>query len=707
MAVNKARFKAVVDESRDRRTKTRRLVADRRWREAEPDAERLRGYVSRMAAMTTSRGAEAVQGDTNDLEAAWYLVAGARARRAVAYVEANNGGRWEAGTGFLVSPSLFLTNQHVIDDASVARATQITFDREADDTGRVGAGTVYTLDPDRFALFSPEAELDYALVALGARVSGAADPAELGFCVLSNQGDKHAIGMNVNIIQHPLGFPKMVAVRNNLLTARTARTLLYETDTDHGSSGAPVFNDAWELVALHHYGEPFLEKRDEDGRPIPINVNEGVRISALYRDLETRLAALPPGAQALLAEALAFDKRPTGGGARRLSPPRPGGPSESGPPRSAPIVDTGGPMAERSDSSELRFTVPLEITVRVGGAIPGGATIAAATAGAPDAPAAAKTLARGAEKIVIDEDYGNREGYDPKFVPGVTLSLPVPNAKLAKQVAPLRAGEPDAQGGELRYQHFSVKMHKGKRIALFTATNIDGKRYLAVDRETGQVGGAEGERWFKDPRISASFFIDQTFYSGWSHLFDRGHLTRRTDPTWGSEAEAERANADTYHFTNCSPQHFRFNQTTKFWQGVERYVLENGAVAEESKNRISVFQGPIFDDAVDLWADDVQIPSSFFKVVVWKGKTGLRSVGMVVDQLALLGEERRGLKQAGPGPTNVAQWRVAIKEIERRTGLDFGDAVRGADTIALEQQPQVGEAKVMVRAMTDLLPAGV
>jgi endonuclease G, mitochondrial len=45
------------------------------------------------------------------------------------------------------------------------------------------------------------------------------------------------------------------------------------------------------------------------------------------------------------------------------------------------------------------------------------------------------------------------------------------------------------------------------------------------------VSGAEGETWYKDPRISEAFFIDQTFYSGWSHYFDRGHLTRRTDPT--------------------------------------------------------------------------------------------------------------------------------------------------------------------------------
>jgi len=75
-------------------------------------------------------------------------------------------------------------------------------------------------------------------------------------------GNKHVIGMNVNIVQHPNALPKMVALRNNILQYRTDRTLLYETDTDHGSSGAAVFNDSWELVALHHFGEPSLERKE-------------------------------------------------------------------------------------------------------------------------------------------------------------------------------------------------------------------------------------------------------------------------------------------------------------------------------------------------------------------------------------------------------------------------------------------------------------
>jgi endonuclease G len=691
------RFARLVTETRDARARVRDLVATRRWRDAEPDRSRLARYTARAASMAEPRGREAIEGDTNDLQPAWFLPAGAKVRRAVAYVEANNAGKWSAGSGFLISPRLFLTNQHVIANESAAFATQITFDREVDDSGQQRPTSTYRLDPDRFAIFSKEEELDYALIAVGPRLSGDAALEDLGFCMMSDRPDKHAIGMNVNIIQHPEGFPKMIAVRNNILDFRTPRTLLYETDTDHGSSGSPVFNDAWELVALHHYGQPFLELKDERGNAIPTNVNEGVRISAIYDDLEARLAGLSADRQDLLRTALADGKQTTGSPVgKRLSPPRPSSAEDTA------LTSEGIPMAEPANNpQELRIVVPIEVTVRVGApSAPG------SVAGTDGTSTTNKILSRAAEKLAIDQDYSNRGGYDPKFIAGIALALPAANAKLAKQIAPLRPGEPNAEAGELKYEHFSIKMNKAKRIAIFTATNIDGKTYLNVDRTTGEVtDGAEGETWYKDPRVSASFFLDQTFYSAWSHLFDRGHLTRRMDPNWGTKEEAERGNADTYHFTNCSPQHFRFNESTKFWQGAEQYVLENGALTEDSQNRISVFQGPIFNDKIDLWSDDVQIPSSFFKVIVWKGKAGLRSVGLVVDQLALLSEERKGgIKPKPVEFVNVSQWRVGIAAIEERTGLDFGSAIRQADTIKDDAQPHVGEALILIRSFADLLP---
>jgi endonuclease G len=350
------------------------------------------------------------------------------------------------------------------------------------------------------------------------------------------------------------------------------------------------------------------------------------------------------------------------------------------------------------------LTIPLEITVRLGGStVASESSNAAAGLQAPQ-----KTLTRGAEAVKIDQDYSNRSGYNPDFIAGFKLPLPVMTD--ASQVAPLRAQEPDFEAGELKYEHFSLKVNKSKRIALFTATNIDGATYLSVDRQTGQVkaSGAEGETWFKDVRISTSYFLDQTFYSAWSTYFDRGHLTRRSDPTWGNKQSAERANADTFHFTNCSPQHFRFNQTTKYWQGVEQYILEQGVLKTSNPDQhLCVFQGPIFDDNIDLWADDVQIPSSFWKIVVWKGEKALKAVGMVVDQLALLSEPRKSLGTPQPSSSvDVSHWRVLIEQIEKRTGLDFGKVIRKADTIASAKQPVVGaEAKALIpiRSLSDIV----
>jgi endonuclease G len=708
-------FRTCVRDTAPARQRVRELVDCGQWREAEPDGERARSYALRQRNLG-ARGPESIVGDTEDFLRVSFLSQGAAVARAVAYVEVNAGNSIEIATGFMVSPRLFITNQHVIADAAAARGTQVTFFRELDERGVPRPTTTFLLDPDSFALFSPDDQLDYALVALGQRQSGAAGVAELGFCPLSDQPDKHVIGMNTNIIQHPSGWLKMISVRNNMLTARTEHTLLYETDTEQGSSGSPVFNDDWQLVALHHWGEPFLDggaaaQAQAQNQDTPAsarrNVNEGVRISAIYRDLAARLGELPSAWQPLLREALSYQSAAApANGQKQLSPPH-AAPAAEALPLTSLLKDDSMSNANANDNAMASFTIPLEVTVRVGGA---GAVSAAGASAAPAAALQAPArrlqpppLARGAEAVHIDQDYGNRTGYDAAFIPGVKLPLPKPDDKLARQIAALRADEPDAAEGELKYEHFSLKLIKTKRIAAFTATNIDGATYLNVDRGTGRVNDAEGDTWFQDPRVSASFILGQDFYSAWSSYFDRGHLTRRSDPSWGTPEEAERANADTFHFTNCSPQHFRFNESATYWQGLERYVLENGILAASSKSRICVFQGPVFNDQVDMWADDVQIPSAFFKIVVWKGKEGLKSVGLVADQSKLLSESRRSLGAPHDLPSvNVNHWRVGVAAIEEMTGLDFGAKVRNADTINTADQPQVGEARVLVTAFDQI-----
>ncbi|MGL5137364.1 MAG: trypsin-like serine peptidase, partial [Beijerinckiaceae bacterium] len=143
----------------------------------------------------------------------------------------------------MISPRLFITNQHVITNEAIAAAAHVIFDREYGENGKSMATTTYALAPDDFALFSDESDLDYALIAIGNRDSGSAEIADLGYCPLSDVPDRHVLGMAVNVIQHPGGMPKMIACRNNRLHDRTPNTLLYETDTQQGSSGSPVFND--------------------------------------------------------------------------------------------------------------------------------------------------------------------------------------------------------------------------------------------------------------------------------------------------------------------------------------------------------------------------------------------------------------------------------------------------------------------------------
>lgn len=70
---------------------------------------------------------------------------------------------------------------------------------------------------------------------------------------------KAVVGDCLSIIQHPGGELKQLALRENELVDVLEFHLHYLTDTGRGSSGSPVFNDQWEVVALHHSGVPKRE----------------------------------------------------------------------------------------------------------------------------------------------------------------------------------------------------------------------------------------------------------------------------------------------------------------------------------------------------------------------------------------------------------------------------------------------------------------
>ncbi|MFV2121403.1 trypsin-like serine peptidase, partial [Streptomyces sp. Act-28] len=89
----------------------------------------------------------------------------------------------------------------------------------------------------------------------------------------------------VNIIQHPGGAPKRVALRNNLVFEADERDLRYFTDTRGGSSGSPVLTDDWLVVALHR-GARRVENVSFQGRGTAF-VNVGTQFSAVLDHLAT------------------------------------------------------------------------------------------------------------------------------------------------------------------------------------------------------------------------------------------------------------------------------------------------------------------------------------------------------------------------------------------------------------------------------------
>jgi V8-like Glu-specific endopeptidase len=68
------------------------------------------------------------------------------------------------------------------------------------------------------------------------------------------------------------------SIRDNFLLDLDDRLVHYRSPTEPGSSGSPVFNEEWEVFALHYRGLPQMPRLHGAGT---YEANEGVRIDAI------------------------------------------------------------------------------------------------------------------------------------------------------------------------------------------------------------------------------------------------------------------------------------------------------------------------------------------------------------------------------------------------------------------------------------------
>ena len=188
-----------------------------------------------------------VAGQPTFVDVAFLAMGVQRARSVCRLVTRFPSGRG-SGTGFRVGRDRVLTNFHVlVDEGSggvAATSVEAWFNYEDDVDGKPMTITQIPCDP---ASVIGDQNDDWALITTRQPIPDEFPALALGAARIP------AVDERVYIIQHPGGGPKQVAFQHNLVRAVLPDVIQYWTDTDLGSSGSPVFDENWAVVALHHF----------------------------------------------------------------------------------------------------------------------------------------------------------------------------------------------------------------------------------------------------------------------------------------------------------------------------------------------------------------------------------------------------------------------------------------------------------------------
>lgn len=643
----------------------------------------------------------------NDLDSINYLAKGTAASRSVCRIQLRDlrSNLLGYGSGFMIGPGLMLTNHHVFGKPSDAANSIADFNYELDISGQERVPVRFGFEPGKF--FYANDRLDFSIVAVApTSLSGGEHLEDWGWLPLSGAPGKADPGEYLTIVQHPSGQMKQVCVRENKLLKYVGDFVWYNTDTTAGSSGSPAFNRFWQVTALHHSGVPRKDARGrtltKDGKvwdasmdetSIDWIANEGIRISAIVADLKISVGSHP-----LIKPVLDEEEPPTRHEIEKT--PQPVVPTPFGANLwfEQSVDGTSLVVPVRVPLPMLRKEIPMPPIPGLGGhgGAPngnvqnGGKPLIVPPVGLLPRISAKNGLPM--EAVHIDQStLKSRPGYKANFLGTGKFSVPLPKipAALKSRVAMLKGR---SKQSELKYFNYSVVMNKERGLAFFSCVNIDGGQQQ-------DVGKREGDSWLRDPRIDDDAQIGNEFYRKQATFeadrsknpFDRGHLVRRLDATWGDTVAAAKEHGDdSFHFTNCSPQFFSFNQGKQLWAGLEDYTRD---ILLEGEEKGIVMNGPVFDgpdaDGSDLpnpagrphkdpSFGGVQIPKYFWKILIRRDKDDdvLKATAFLMSQRKLVMEidriqEAEMLERMSEEDVSVFQ--VAIADLTKLTKLDFGN----------------------------------
>lgn len=286
-------------------------------------------------------------------------------------------------------------------------------------------------------------------------------------------------------------------------------------------------------------------------------------------------------------------------------------------------------------------------------------------------------------------------GYDRNFLQSASATDPgIPMPALSPRVA----AQAYENGRPLHYVNFSLVLHKTRRMPVFTAVNLKRSGIDAIARAPILFGF--------DPRAPRDLQMPPANFSG--NDLDRGNLVNAREIAWGpafafkgdADAAGELAYGLTTLMTNVVPQFDTFNQG--LWSNLERYSQQTFSTESD---RVSIFTGPVLDDA-DPQLYGMAVPRAFWKVLVTMRPDNPASL-MVQAYLASQFREDGKTKIDRSTRFDAKVYRVRVTEIERLTGLDFGELIRAADAVSAPVTHPAAQASADTSPLVLLLQQSV
>lgn len=206
----------------------------------------------------------------------WYRLGLLRCR-AVARIELPLAGG--QGTGFLIRAGdlglahdgpVVLTNAHVVPGVAHPDEAQVAFHALTED----GVATVFGIQQVLWT--SPPERLDCTVLLLDGVPEGV-EPVPVAPRVPTVGG---RTPQRAYVIGHPQGVEvPQFSLQDNEILDHDDTLVHYRSPTEPGSSGSPVFDNQWRLIALHHAGDERMRKLH--GSTGFYQANEGIRLSAI------------------------------------------------------------------------------------------------------------------------------------------------------------------------------------------------------------------------------------------------------------------------------------------------------------------------------------------------------------------------------------------------------------------------------------------